>query len=157
MIQMGTWNVSEMEHNEQFVLLPNGNGESVFGESRVCQRMLWYAAITTVRSYSSIGSKARWMSTCPIGKKFRKYCKKFDVFRQFFFYISIVPHGTFWSESDIIENSATRSRIIFCRTARRKLFRLKWLLEVKRKRYEYSHRLEVFDRHICSYKMTAMS
>jgi hypothetical protein len=40
-IEMGSWNVSEMEHKEQFVLLPNGNGESVFGESRARQRMLW--------------------------------------------------------------------------------------------------------------------
>ena len=58
-IEMGAWNVFEMEHKKQLVLLPNGNGENVFGESRACQRMLCYAAITTVRSYSSIRSKAR--------------------------------------------------------------------------------------------------
>ncbi len=44
-------NVSEMGHNDQFILLPNGNGENVFGESRVCQGMLCYAVITTGRSY----------------------------------------------------------------------------------------------------------
>lgn len=138
-----------------------GDLESFIGGLRACQKIPWYGVITlrspagmvwtTAWSYSSISSKASEMTRITLDKIIRKIMYTVDVFRHFFLYISAVPHSTFWSESDIIEKSATRSRIIFCSTARRKWFSSWKFIWCKRNRYEYSHRLEVSNRHICSF------
>jgi hypothetical protein len=64
-----------------------------------------------------------------------------DVFGQKVFYISKVPYGTFRSESDDIENSATRSRKCFRELKPGNAFPLEKLFEQKGKRYEYLNRL----------------